>query len=52
MSSRISNKKPEGMQEFLKKEDPAVEELRKKLLGNDVQTQKVEQQAYKTLDHT
>jgi len=39
MSSRISNKKPEGIDEFLKKEDPAVEELRKKLLGNDASKQ-------------
>jgi hypothetical protein len=36
MSSRISNKKQEGMQEFLnKKDDPAIDEMRKRLLGGE-----------------
>ena len=36
MSSRISNKKPDGVEEFLKKKDnPALEEMRKKLLGEE-----------------
>jgi hypothetical protein len=37
MSSRISNKKAEGIDEFLKKEDPAIEEMKKKLLGDQAQ---------------
>jgi hypothetical protein len=47
MSSRISNKKPEGMEDFLKKkDDPALEEMRKKLLGEEASKKGPELKAY------
>lgn len=39
MSSRIKNTKAEGMEDFLNKKDPNIEELRKKLMEDSTKPQ-------------